>query len=100
MTTSNPYHSINKAIRSRCQIYELYPLNDEDIMDAINKSIDSKLLLDLDIEEDAKKEIIRLSGSDLRYTYNLINLFYLNYLLINYFYLNIRKIYINHSYMN
>ena len=26
LTTSNPYHSINPAIRSRCQIYELKPL--------------------------------------------------------------------------
>ena len=29
MTTSNPYHSINPAIRSRCQIFELKPLTDE-----------------------------------------------------------------------
>ena len=32
MTTSNPYHKINPAIRSRCQIFELKELNDEDIM--------------------------------------------------------------------
>lgn len=76
MTTSNPYHSINKAIRSRCQIYELFPLTDDDLMDAINKAIESKLLIDLDIEEDAKKEIIRISGSDLRYVYNLIEVCY------------------------
>ena len=31
MTTSNPYHKINPAIRSRCQIFELKPLTDEDI---------------------------------------------------------------------
>ena len=28
MTTSNPYHKINPAIRSRCQIFELKELND------------------------------------------------------------------------
>ena len=32
MTTSNPYHKINPAIRSRCQIFELKPLTDEDIL--------------------------------------------------------------------
>ena len=35
MTTSNPYHKINPAIRSRCQIFELKELNDEDIMYAL-----------------------------------------------------------------
>src|SRR3954447_27028436 len=34
-TTSNPYHSINPAIRSRCQIFELKPLEPEDIKKAI-----------------------------------------------------------------
>ena len=28
LTTSNPYHKINPAIRSRCQIFELHELND------------------------------------------------------------------------
>ena len=37
MTTSNPYHSINPAIRSRCQIYELEPLNKDDIKCALKK---------------------------------------------------------------
>ena len=31
MTTSNPYHKINPAIRSRCQIFKLEPLTDKDI---------------------------------------------------------------------
>lgn len=30
-TTSNPYHAINPAIRSRCQIFELKPLEADDI---------------------------------------------------------------------
>ena len=31
LTTANPYHSINPAIRSRCQLFELKPLTNEDI---------------------------------------------------------------------
>ena len=31
-TTANPYHSINPAIRSRCQIIEVKPLTQEDII--------------------------------------------------------------------
>ena len=35
MTTSNPYHSINPAIRSRCQLFELKPLDKKDIIKGI-----------------------------------------------------------------
>src|SRR5690625_2051169 len=38
-TTSNPYHSINPAIRSRCHLFELYPLTHEHIKVAINRAI-------------------------------------------------------------
>ena len=32
LTTSNPYHSINPVIRSRCQIFELHDLTQENII--------------------------------------------------------------------
>src|SRR5574344_1590428 len=35
LTSSNPYHSINPAIRSRCQILELKPISFDDIIIAI-----------------------------------------------------------------
>src|SRR5699024_7312106 len=35
ITTSNPYHKINPAIRSRCQIFALHELTSEDIFDAL-----------------------------------------------------------------
>src|SRR5699024_8607237 len=35
-TTSNPYHSINPAIRSRCHLFELYRLTTEQIKQVIN----------------------------------------------------------------
>ena len=42
MTTSNPYHSINPAIRSRCQIFELKPLSNDDIKLGIERAIRSE----------------------------------------------------------
>ena len=39
LTTSNPYHSINPAIRSRCQIFELLPLSTDDIIIGLKKGI-------------------------------------------------------------
>lgn len=76
MTTSNPYHSINPAIRSRCQLFELKELDDKDIEIAINKVIKSKILPNLKIEKKAKEYIIGISKNDLRYAYNLIEIAY------------------------
>ena len=67
MTTANPYHSINPAIRSRCQLFELKELTSDDIMEAIDKVCSSNILPDLTIEEDAKKYIIGISKNDLRF---------------------------------
>ena len=76
MTTANPYHSINPAIRSRCQLYELKELTNEDINEAIDKLVKSKILNDLKINKKAKEYIIGLSKNDLRYVYNLIEVAY------------------------
>ncbi|WP_345239842.1 replication-associated recombination protein A [Pontibacillus salipaludis] len=38
-TTSNPYHSINPAIRSRCHLFEVERLDIEDVKGAINRAI-------------------------------------------------------------
>ena len=76
MTTANPYHAINPAIRSRCQIFELKPLNDKDIEKAIKKVIRSSILKDLIIDKDVIKYMINNSNNDLRYVYNLIEVSY------------------------
>ena len=74
MTTSNPYHKINPAIRSRCQIFELKELNDEDIKEALKKGI--KYLEDIQIDDESINYIVKLSGGDLRFAYNLLEVAY------------------------
>ena len=74
MTTSNPYHKINPAIRSRCQIFELKELNDEDIKEALKKGI--SYLEDIQIDDEAINYIVKLSGGDLRFAYNLLEVAY------------------------
>ena len=76
MTTTNPYHAINPAIRSRCQIFELKPLEDNDIRLAISKVIESNLLKDIIIDKDASDYIINISNNDLRFVYNLVEVLY------------------------
>lgn len=74
MTTSNPYHKINPAIRSRCQIFELKELTKEDIIEGLNKA--SKYLKGIKVDDDAKSTIANLSSGDLRSAINLLEIAY------------------------
>ena len=76
MTTSNPYHKINPAIRSRCQIFELYELEEEDIIEGLKRAIQKEHLPKINIEDDALKGIARLSSGDLRSAYNILEVAY------------------------
>ena len=76
MTTSNPYHKINPAIRSRCQIFELKELELEDIKIGISKVIEKDVLKGIQIDEDSINLISKLSGGDLRFAYNLLEVAY------------------------
>ena len=76
MTTSNPYHSINPAIRSRCQLFELKELETSDIVEGLKKAVSSPYLPNIKIEDNAINYIARVSGNDLRYAYNLLEISY------------------------
>ena len=72
MTTSNPYHSINPAIRSRCQLFEVYPLNINDIKKGLDNAI--KVLKDIKIDDNSINYIAHSASGDLRYAYNLLEI--------------------------
>lgn len=74
MTTSNPYHAINPAIRSRCQLFELNELETTDIIEGLNKAVKSSYLEGITIDDDTIKYIANLAGSNLRYAYNLLEI--------------------------
>lgn len=74
LTSSNPYHSINPAIRSRCQLIELKELSEEDIINALEKV--KNVYSDIVLTDEIKSYIARLSAGDLRYAYNLIEFCY------------------------
>lgn len=74
LTTANPYHSINPAIRSRCQLFELKLLSNNDIRYALNKA--KKNMIDISIDDDSINYIASLAGGDLRYAYNFLEIAY------------------------
>lgn len=77
-TTSNPYHAINPAIRSRCQIFELKALEAEDVKIAIKRALvhPESGFLDKQIElNDAAVEHFAFSSNgDVRSALNALEL--------------------------
>lgn len=74
LTTSNPYHKINAAIRSRCQIFELHELSNEDIEEGLKKA--SKKLDGINVKNNTLKLIANLSGGDFRAAINILEIAY------------------------
>lgn len=74
LTTANPYHSINPAIRSRCQLFELKLLSKNDIKECLNKA--TKKMENIKIDDTSIDYIASLSGGDMRYAYNLLEVAY------------------------
>ena len=74
LTTSNPYHKINPAIRSRCQIFELHELQKEDIKKGLTKSLLN--LPDVEIDDESIDYIATLASGDMRFALNLLEVAY------------------------
>ncbi len=77
-TTSNPYHAINPAIRSRCQIFELNSLEEEDIRIAVRRAIDDSARglgeMDVEIDDKAMEHFVLSSHGDVRSALNALEL--------------------------
>ncbi|MGB4984489.1 MAG: AAA family ATPase, partial [Erysipelotrichaceae bacterium] len=69
LTTSNPFFAINPAIRSRVILLEVKKINNDDIIQQINRVVNES---DYQIEENCTKFIANHSNGDLRTAYNLL----------------------------
>ena len=74
LTTSNPYHKINPAIRSRCQIFELHELSESDIIKVLKKG--TSKLEGIKINQKTLEYIASLSSGDVRNALNLLEVSY------------------------
>lgn len=68
-TTENPFFSVTPAIRSRVQIFELEPLSNEDIKEAILNVLGDKergFAFEVHLDDDALDFIATATNGDLR----------------------------------
>ncbi len=77
-TTSNPYHSINPAIRSRCHLFELKPLEPEQVKLALSRAIQDPEkglgTMNIEITDEALEHFAFSANGDMRSALNGLEL--------------------------
>ena len=77
-TTENPYASMTPAIVSRCRVFELKRLSDDNVKRALHKALSDKEKglgnMNIEIDGDALDHIARTAAGDLRVAYNALEL--------------------------
>ena len=76
-TTENPFFSVTPAIRSRVQIFELEPLSNEDVRQAILLALKDKergFDFEVQLDDEALDFITTATNGDLRSTFNSLEL--------------------------
>lgn len=77
-TTENPYINISPAIRSRTQIFELFPLNEHDLEKAVHRALSDTEVglgnMNIQLEDSAMKLLVTSTNGDLRSILNGLEL--------------------------
>lgn len=75
LTTSNPYHSINPAIRSRCHLFKLNKIDNVAMKSIINNALNSDLLpKKIEFDNDVIDYIIANSNQEVRTCLNIVEI--------------------------
>jgi putative ATPase len=74
-TTENPSFEVNSALLSRCQVYVLKPLNQEDLLRLLNLALQKDEWLNKkNVELKETEALLTISGGDARKLLNLLEL--------------------------
>jgi len=74
-TTENPSFEVISPLLSRCQVYVMNPLNEEELTLLLNKALKKDIYLaKFDIEIKENEALLRISGGDVRKLYNALEL--------------------------
>ena len=80
-TTENPYFEVNTALLSRCRIFELKPLEKEDLIEIIDRALKNKERglgnFNIIVDDDAKSFLAEMANGDARSVLNALELAYL-----------------------
>jgi putative ATPase len=70
-TTENPYFEVNSALLSRCQIYELEPLSEEDLAVLVRRGAAE---IGAALSDELVSQVARRAGGDARAALNILEL--------------------------
>jgi len=74
-TTENPSFEVISPLLSRCQVYTLNPLDEEQLLQLLNRALKKDTYLaSYNIEIEEHEALIRISGGDARKLYNALEL--------------------------
>lgn len=73
-TSENPYFVVNPALRSRCLIIELKPINSEEMFKGLKKMIEDNKIFVFNITDEALEMVCNLASNDLRVAINILEL--------------------------
>ena len=77
-TTENPSFEVNRALLSRCQVYILYQLSLDDIVQILRRSLEDEKrglgMYQVTVEDDVCYELARQADGDTRIALNLLEL--------------------------
>lgn len=77
-TTENPYFEVNKALVSRSRIFQLKPLDEENLRGIIRQALETKVRgygdLKVNLHEDALEHLVNVANGDARAALNAIEL--------------------------
>jgi putative ATPase len=75
-TTENPSFEINSALLSRCRVYVLKPLSEDELVDLLRRALSDNERglgqMHLEADEDALRKIAAYSSGDARSAYNVL----------------------------
>ncbi len=74
-TTENPSFEVISPLLSRCQVYSMYPLNEDELKGLVDKALTRDIHLSaIKIEIAEYEALIRISGGDARKLFNALEL--------------------------
>jgi putative ATPase len=74
-TTENPSFEVIGPLLSRCRVYQMESLKDDDILNILDRALQKDEILQkisIDISDEVKALLVRLSGGDARITLNTL----------------------------